>query len=66
MAMQPSTYQTVIEEDFQRPAHALQAAPVPTNAAPAEVPRYIQNHAAQVYQWRQMVNADDILKEQLL
>ena len=27
---------------------------------------YIQNHAAQVDQWRQMVNAKDILKQKLL
>ena len=36
------------------------------NADAAEIPRYIQLHAAQVDQWRQMVNVEDILKQQLL
>ena len=31
-----------------------------------EIPRYIQLHAAQVDQWSQMVNAEDILKQKLL
>ena len=39
---------------------------MPTNADAAEIPRYIQIRADQVDQWRQMVNADDILKHQLL
>ena len=39
---------------------------MPTNASAAEVTRYIQNHAAQVDQWCQMANAEDILKHQLL
>ena len=56
MAMQPATYWTVIGHDFQRLACLPQADPVPSNAAEAEVPRYIHNHATQVYQWRQMVN----------
>ena len=64
--MQPSTYWTVIGKDFQLPARPPQAAPVPTNASEAEIPRYIQNHAAQVDQWLQMVNEEDILKQQLL
>ena len=64
--MQPSTYRTIIGQDFQRPVCPPQAAPVPTNTDAAEIPRYIQLHAAQVDQWRQMVNAEDILKQQLL
>ena len=64
--MQPATYQTVIGQDFQRLVRPPQAAPVPTNTDAAEIPRYIQLHAAQVDQWRQMVNAEDILKQQLL
>ena len=64
--MQPVTYQTVIGKDFQRPDRRPQAAPVPTNTDAAEIPRYIQLHAAQVDQWRQMVNAEDIQKQQLL
>ena len=64
--MQPATYQTVIEHDFQCLDHPPKAAPVPANAAADEVPRYIQHHAAQVEHWRQMVNAEDILKQQLL
>ena len=39
---------------------------MPTNTDAAEIPRYIQLHAAQVDQWRQMVNAEDILKQPLL
>ena len=66
LVMQPATYQTVIGHDFQRLSLPPQAAPVPSNAAAAEVPRYIQHHAAQVNQWHQMVNAEDILKQQLL
>ena len=63
MAMQPATYCTVIGQDFQRPVRPPQAAPVPTNTDAAEIPRYIQLHAAQVDHWRQMVNAEDILKQ---
>ena len=36
------------------------------NVAAAKVPIYIQHHAAQVDQWHQMVNLEDILKQQLL
>ena len=64
--MQPAIYRTVIGNDFQRPDRPPQAYPVPANAAVAEVPRYIQYHAVQVEQCRQMVNAEDILKQQLL
>ena len=39
---------------------------MPTNTDAAEIPRYIQLHAAKVDQWRQIVNAEDILKQQLL
>ena len=60
--MQTATYRTIIGKDFQRPIRPPQAAPVPTNADAAEIPRYIQLHAAQVDQWRQMVNVEDILK----
>ena len=66
LAMQPATYRTVTAHDFQHPALPPQAAPVPANADAAEVPRYIQHHAAQVDQWRQMVNAEVILKQQLI
>ena len=53
--MQPATYHTVIGQDFQCPVHTPQASPVPTNADAAEIPGYIQFHASQVDQWRQMV-----------
>ena len=39
---------------------------MPLNADAAEVSRHIQNHAAQVEQWYQMVNMEYILKQQLL
>ena len=39
---------------------------MPTNADAAEITRHIQLHAAQLDQWRQMVNAEDILKQQRL
>ena len=39
---------------------------MPTDTDAAEIPRYIQLHASQVDQWRQMVNAEDILKKELL
>ena len=64
--MQPATYRTVIGKDIQRPFRPPQAAPVPTNADTAEIPRYIQLHAAQVDQWHQMVNLEDILNQKLL
>ena len=64
--MQPATYRTVVGKYFQRPVHPSQAAPEPTNTDAAEIPRYIQIHAAQVDQWCQMVNAEDILKQQIL
>ena len=66
LEMQPATYRTVIGQDFQRPVRPPQAAPIPTNTDAAEIPRYIQLHAAHVDQWRQMVNAEDILKQQIL
>ena len=66
LAMESATYQTVIGQDFHRPFRPPQAAPVPTNTDAAEIPRYIQIHAAQVDQWRQMVKAEDMLKQQLL
>ena len=64
--MQPATYRTVIGKYFQRPVCSPQAAPVPTNADAAKIPRYIQLHAAQMDQWLQMVNVEDILNQQLL
>ena len=64
--MQPATYRTVIGKDFQRPVHPPQADPVPISADAAEILRYIQLHASEVDQWRQMVNAEDILNQQLL
>ena len=64
--MQPAIYRTVIGQDFQRPVRPLQAAPVPINTDAAEIPRYLQIHAAQVDQWSQMVNSEDILKQKLL
>ena len=36
------------------------------NTDASEIPTYIRIHAAQVYQWRQMVNTEDILKHLLL
>ena len=50
LAMQPSTYQTVIGKYFSARPAPPQAASVPTNADAAEIPRYIQIHAAQVDQ----------------
>ena len=37
-----------------------------TNTDAAEIPRYIHLYASQVDQWHQMVNTEDILKQQLL
>ena len=37
-----------------------------TDVGSAEIPRYIQLHAAQVDQWRQMVYVEYILKQQIL
>ena len=54
--MQPDTHRTVVCHGFQLSDCPKQAAPYPTNAAAAEVPRYIQHHAVQVDQWRQMIN----------
>ena len=65
LAMQPATYRNLIGQDFQRPFLPPQAAPVPINTDAAEIPWYIHLHAAQVDQWRQMVNAEDIMKQQL-
>ena len=65
LKIQTATYQTVIGQYFC-PACTPQAAPVPANAKAAEIPRYIQLHTAQVDKWRQMLNAEDILKQQLL
>ena len=53
-------------EIFSAPGPSPKVAPVPTNAYADEIPRYAQLHAAQVDQWHQMVNAEDILKQQLL
>ena len=64
--MQPATYQALIGNYLQRPARPPQAAAVPSNAAAAEVTRYIQHHAAQVDQWHQKVNVEDILNQQLI
>ena len=63
LATKPATYRTVIGQDFQLPVRPPQASPVPTNADVAKIPRYIQIHATKVDQWRQMVNAEDILKQ---
>ena len=64
--MQPATYRTLIGKYFQRLIRPPQAAPVPTNMDAAEIPRYIETHAAKVDQWRQIVNAEDILKQKNL
>ena len=64
--MQPATYRTVIGQNFQRPVRPPKAAPLPTNTDAAEIPIYIQIHAAQVDQWRQILNAEDILKQKRL
>ena len=66
MEMQPATYRTVIGKYFQRLVRPPQAAPVPNNTNADEIPRYIQLHAAQVDKWCQIVNSEDILKQQLL
>ena len=64
--MQLDTYQTVTGQDFQRPARPPQSVLVTANADTNEVPRYIQNHVAQVDQWCWKVNEEDILNQQLL
>ena len=64
--MQPAKYRNVIGQDFQHLVRPPQAAPVSINMDAAEITRYIQIHASQMDQWRQMVNAEDILKQQLL
>ena len=64
--MQSATYRTVTGNYFQRPARPPQGAPVTANVAAAKVLRYIQHHAAQVDQWRQIVNSEDIVKQQPL
>ena len=64
--MQPSTYRTVIGQDFRRQVRPPQEAPVPTNADAAEITRYIKLHEAQVDQWQKMVNTEDTLKQKLL
>ena len=64
--MQPDTHRTIIRQDFYCLVHFPQASPVPTNTDAAEIPRYIQLHAAQMDQWRQMVNAEGILKQECL
>ena len=66
LAMQPFTYQIVTGKEFQSPYCPPKVAPVTSNAAADEVPRYIQHHAAQVDQWGQMLNVEYILKKQLL
>ena len=48
LAMQPATYRTVIGQDFQRPVHPPQVAPVPTNMDASEITRYIRLHVTQV------------------
>ena len=63
---QPATYRTVIGKDFQRLVRPPQASPVPINTDADEIPRYIHIHASQVYQWRQMVNTEDILNQKFL
>ena len=60
LVMQPATYQTVTGHDLHHSACPPQSDPIPAN------PRYIQHHAAQVEQWRQIVNAEYILKQKLL
>ena len=64
--MQPATYQTAIGHDFQPPDCPPQSVSVPDNADADKVTRYIQHHTDQVDQWRQMVNAEDILKQKIL
>ena len=66
MEIQPAIYRNEIGQYFQRPIRYPQAAPVPINTYADEIPSYIQLHAAQVDQRRQIVNAEDILKQQLL
>ena len=64
--MRPATYRTVTRKYLQRPSRPPQAATVPLNAAEAKVIWYIQHHTAHVDQWCQIVNTEDILKQQLL
>ena len=64
--MQPATYWKVTGHEFERPDSPPKESPVPTNAAEAELPRWIQQHSSQVDQWCQMANTENILKQQLL
>ena len=64
--MQQATYLTVTRHEFSRPTRPPQVYPVPPNSAAVEYPRRIQQHASQVFQWCQIVNAEDILKQKLL
>ena len=64
--MQPDKYQTVVAHNFQNLARPPKAVPVPSNTDAAEDIGYIQQRAAQVEKWCKMVNAEDILKQQLL
>ena len=66
LEMQPATYPNLTGHGFQSPDPPPQVVPVPANAAAAEDPGNIQHHATQVDQWRQLVNMDEILKQQLL
>ena len=64
--MQPSTYQTITGQEFQILACPTQEAPLTSNTAAAKVTMWIQQYASQVYQCCEMVNAEEILKQQLL
>ena len=64
--MQPSTYQTITGQEFQILACPTQEAPLTSNTAAAKVTMWIQQYASQVYQCCEIVNAEEILKQQLL
>ena len=66
LVMQPDTYKIITGKECQCPSRTSQAATVPANAKSAEVPRCIQHHESQMYKWLQMVNVEDILKQELL
>ena len=60
------TYRTVTGHEFAWQAIPPQAAPEPHNEYASEVPRSIQHNEDQVYQWIQMVNAEDTPNHQIL
>ena len=66
ISMHQSTYRTVTGREFIRLTCPIQKSHVPLDVSAVKVPRWIQQHVSQVKQWYQMVNAEDILMQQIL